>query len=242
MRKRGLASLLVAATMAVALAAPAQAALPSVKVTECRTGKTADARLATFEARTRAVKGAVRMALRYRLLEHTPGATRPHVVAAPELTPWRKSRAGVRDFTYSQTIKGLASGVTYSTSVQFRWYDAKGRVIRRSKRRSGTCVQDGALPNLVLGAVRFSPGSTEKTAVYTVSVGNTGQGDAKSVPVSLILDGKLLDTQTVSELKAGEFKSVKFNGPHCVRLRASVDRERVVPETVEEDNQLRARC
>lgn len=242
MRKRGLAPLLVAATALGALAAPAQAAFPSVKVEECRTGKTPEMRYAAFLSRMRAVKGTERMAMRFRLLEHTPGSGEPRVVSAPSLNLWRKSRTGVRDFSYEQTIKGLSSGVTYSVSVQYRWYDADGDVIRRSKLESGTCVQDGDLPNLVLGAVRVAPGSSENTAVYTVSVGNTGQGDAKSVPVSLIVDGKLLDTQTVSELKAGEFKSVRFNGPHCAKLRAVVDRAQVVPETVEEDNELRARC
>lgn len=242
MRKRGLAPLLIAATLVAALAAPAQAALPSVTVKECRTGKAPDMRLATFDGRMRTVKGAVRMAMRFQLLEHTPGSADPRPVDAPGLDLWRKSRIGVRDFSYSQTIKGLSSGVTYSASVQFRWYDVKGKAIRKLRRESGTCVQDGALPNLVLGAVRVAPGSTEKTAVYTVSVGNTGQGEARSIPVSLIVDGKLLDTQTIGELKAGEFKTVKFNGPHCSRLRAIADPDRVVPETVEEDNQLRARC
>jgi hypothetical protein len=126
--------------------------------------------------------------------------------------------------------------------VQFRYYNVKGTVIRREERESGTCVQDGALPNLVLGGVRFAPGSTEKTAVYTISVGNTGQGEAKSVPVSLIADGALVDTRTIDLLKAGEFTTIRFTGPHCSRLRAVVDRPQVVPETVEEDNELRLRC
>ena len=236
--------MLIAATLLVVAvtAAPAQAALPSVKVADCRTGKTAEMRLAIFEGRMRTVKGTVRMAMRFELLEHTPGSDDPRPVDAPGLGEWRRSRLGVKDFTYAQTIKGLSSGVTYSSSVEFRWLGAKGKVLRKLERRSGTCVQDGDLPNLVLGAVRFAPGATPKTAVYTVSVGNTGQGVAKNVPVSLIADGKLIDTQTISELKAGEYKSVKFNGPHCSRLRAIADPEFVVPETVEEDNQLRARC
>lgn len=235
--------MLVAATIVAALAAaPAQAALPSVKVAECRTGKAPEMRFATFEGRMRTVKGAVRMAMRFQLLEHAPDSGETRAVDAPGLDQWRKSRIGVRDFTYSQTIKGLASGATYSVSVQFRWYNLKGKAVRKLERGSGTCVQDGDLPNLVVGAVRFAPGATEKTAVYTVSVGNTGQADTKNVAVSLIADGKLLDTETISELKAGEFKTVKFNGPHCARLRAIADPQFVIPETVEEDNELRARC
>jgi hypothetical protein len=234
--------MLLTALLLGALASPAQAALPSVKVAECKTGKTEEMRLATFEGRMRGGKNVVRMAMRFQLLERTPGAVSPQQVDAPQLTPWRKSRLGVRDFSYAQTIKGLSSGVTYSAKVLFRYYNLKGKVIRREERESGTCVQDGDLPNLVVGAVRFAPGSTEKTAVYTVSVGNTGQGEAKAVPVSLLADGNLIDTHTVDELAPGQFKQVKFTGPHCSRLRVVVDRSLVVPETVEEDNELRARC
>ncbi|HEX8743846.1 MAG TPA: CARDB domain-containing protein [Thermoleophilaceae bacterium] len=234
--------MLATALLLGALASPARAAVPAVKIAECRTGKAPEMRLATFAARMRGGKNVARMAMRFQLLERTPGAEAAHPVAAPELAPWRKSRVGVRDFSYAQTIKGLSSGVTYSVLVQFRYYNARGKVVRREERESGTCVQDGALPNLVLGAVRLAPGSTEKTAVYSVSVGNTGQGEAKSVPVSLIADGALVDTRTIDLLQAGEFTTVKFTGPHCSRLRAIVDRAEVVPETVEEDNELRARC
>jgi hypothetical protein len=234
--------MLATALLLGALASPAEAVLPSAKVVECKTGKTPEMRLATFDGRMRAGKNVVRMAMRFQLLERTPGAASPQSVEAPQLSPWRKSRLGVKDFSYSQTIKGLSSGVTYSAKVLFRYYNLKGKVIRREERESGTCVQDGALPNLVIGEVRFSPGSTEKTAVYTVKVGNTGQGEAKSVPVSLIADGALVDTRTIDLLKAGEFTTIKFTGPHCSRLRAVVDPGTVVPETVEEDNELRVRC
>ena len=234
--------MLATALLLGALASPAQAALPSVKVAECKTGKAPEMRLATFDGRMRGGKNVIRMAMRFQLLERTPGAASPQQVDAPELSPWRKSRIGVKDFSYAQTIKGLDPGVTYSAKVQFRWYGLKGKIIRREERESGTCVQDGDLPNLVVGSVRFAPGSSEKTAVYTVSVGNTGQGEAKSVPVSLIADGNLIDTHTIDLLEPGQFKQIKFTGPHCSRLRVVVDPERAVPETVEEDNDLRARC
>jgi hypothetical protein len=239
---RGLAPLLATSALLLgALAAPAQAALPSVKVVECETGKAPEMRSATFMGRMRGGKGVTRMAMRFQLLEQTPGATSPKPVDAPDLT-WRRSRVGVKDFSYGQTIKGLSSGVTYRVRVQFRYFNLKGKVVRREERESGTCVQDGALPNLVIGEVRLSPGSTEKTAVYSVKVGNTGQGEAKSVPVTLIADGALIDTRTIDLLKAGEFTTVRFTGPHCQKVRAIVDRALVVPETVEEDNELRARC
>jgi hypothetical protein len=242
MRKRGLAPMLGIAGLLGALASPAHAVLPAVKVADCRTGKAPEQRLATFEGRMHGGKNVARMAMHFQLMQHTSGAQDAQPVASPDLAPWRRSRAGVSDFTYAQTIKGLSQGVTYSAVVQFRFFDAKGKIVRREERESGTCVQDGALPNLVVQSVRFAPGSTEKTALYTVTVANTGQGDAKSLAVTLIADGAHIDTRTVDSLKAGEFTQVKFTGPHCQRLRAIVDRAMVVPETVEEDNELRARC
>ncbi len=180
--------------------------------------------------------------MRFELLAETPGAASPQAVKAPELSPWRRSKVGVSRFTYAQTVKGLSSGVTYSTRVQFRWVSAAGKVIREEARVSGTCVQDGDLPNLVLGSIKFSRGSVAGTAMYSVQVGNTGQGDAKGLTVSLFADGAHIDTRTVDALKSGAFTTVRFTGPRCGRLRAVVDRGATVPETVEEDNELKARC
>ena len=241
MRKRGLALLLLSA-LGLAAPAAAPAATTGARVVDCRTGKAPELRLAEFEGRMKAVKGTRRMQMRFELLEQTPGADEAQTVKVPSLTPWRRSRVGVKAFTYSQTVKGLSSGVTYSTRVQFRWLNAAGKVIRSEERESGTCVQDGALPNLVLGSISSAPGQVEGTAVYTVQVGNTGQGAAEALTVSLIADGAHVDTRTIDGLKPGEFTSVRFTGPACNRLRAIVDRGSTVPETVEEDNELRARC
>jgi hypothetical protein len=242
MRKRGLALLLVVTAPLAAVAAPAHAATPSAKVVDCRTGKAPELRSAAFEGRMKAIKGTRRMQMRFELLSETPGADEPQAVKVPELSPWRRSRAGVAAFKYTQTVKGLSSGVTYRARVYFRWLSATGKVIREEQRESGTCVQDGDLPNLVLGSVKAGRGTVEGTAVYVVQVGNTGEGNAESLTVSLFADGAHIDTRTIDGLKSGEFTTVRFTGPHCRRLRAVVDRGATVPETVEEDNDLRARC
>ena len=242
MRKRGLLLLLFTALPLTAVAAPAHAATPTAKVVECRTGKTPETRLATFEGVMKAVKGAIRMQMRFELREQTPGVDEPQAVKAPQLTPWRRSKLGVGRFTFAQTVKGLSSGVTYSSRVEFRWLGVAGKVIRQEERVSGTCVQRGDLPNLVLGSIKFGRGSVDGTAVYIVQVGNTGEGDAQSLTVSLFADGANVDTRTVDGLKAGQFTTVRFTGPRCSKLRAVVDRGATVPETVEEDNELRARC
>jgi hypothetical protein len=231
----------LAAALVAAAPAPAATPLVGVKVSDCRTGADPEQRLATFEGTIRTVTGASRMAMRFELLERAPSDAQPQSVDVPKLSKWQRSEPGVRKFVYAQTVRGLAAGVTYRSIVYFRWYDAKGRVIRRAERLSGTCVQDGKLPNLVMSAVKSS-GGPQGTGVYTVTVANTGAGDAKSFGIALILDGALVDSRTVDLLKAGDATTLKLTGPLCRRLRAVVDRGDFVTETVEEDNELRARC
>jgi subtilase family serine protease len=126
--------------------------------------------------------------------------------------------------------------------VQFRWYDASGRTIKAAKRLSGSCEENGDLPNLTIGAVKIAPGASSGTATYSVAVANSGKGTARNFSVALIVDGALADSTAVDQLDGGETKTVKLTGPVCHRLRAVVDREDAVPETIEEDNSLRSHC
>jgi subtilase family serine protease len=155
---------------------------------------------------------------------------------------WHRSRLGVKKFGHLQTVNGLEAGALYRTNVQFRWYDASGKTIRKAKRTSGSCAENGELPNLTITAVKIASGRSAGTAVYSVAVANTGKGVARAFSVGLIVDGALSDSTTMDRLDGGETKTVKLTGPVCHRLRAVVDREDSLPETVEEDNSLRSRC
>jgi len=238
MLRIGLLAMLGTAALA---AAPSAMAVPTAKVADCQTGSDPDSRLMTVEGKMSAVKGTDRMAMRFQLIESSPGKAATHAVTDPKLGPWRRSNKGVKQFTYDQTVKGLTSGVSYRSVVRFRWLDSKGKVIKKAERESGNCVQDGELPNLVLTSVNTSPGANG-TALYTVGVTNRGQGDAKSFEVGLIVDGNVADARQVDGLKAGETTTVKLTGPLCHRLRAVADRNGTVTETVEDDNELRSRC
>ena len=244
MRLRSAYSTLLALA-GLALVAPGSAvAAPtaSVHVTDCQTGTDAAHRLASYHAQMRAVPGTARMALRFQLIQRVPGAAPQRAGSGTGVSVWHRSRPGVKKFGHLQTVNGLEAGTLYRTSVQFRWYDASGKVIRKAKRTSGSCAENGELPNLTITAVKIAPGRSAGTAVYSVAVGNTGRGPAKSFSVGLIVDGALSDSTTVDRLDGGETKTVKLTGPVCHRLRAVVDREDAVAETVEEDNSLRSRC
>jgi hypothetical protein len=233
----------MAGALTLAFAAPAYADGPaSVKVTACQTGDEPANRSATFEGRMDTVKGAVRMAQRFKLVSVTGTPPQAQEVKMPKLSAWHSSARGVKRFVYAQTVKGLAEGATYRSIVNYRWLDADGKVIRRAQRESTTCIQDGDLPNLVLKSVQVAPGDVGGTAAYTVSIANTGKGDAKGFDVGIIVDGGLADSRQVDELKAGTSTTVKLTGPLCTRVRAVADRTSRLPETLEDDNELRAHC
>jgi subtilase family serine protease len=116
-------------------------------------------------------------------------------------------------------------------------------VIRSVKRTSDSCRQEGELPNLSITRVAARPGESSGTELYSVDVKNTGQGDARFVPVDIFIDGAGADAATVDLVKAGETVTVRFAGPVCKRaVRAIADESDSLRETNEDDNVLRSNC
>jgi CARDB protein len=231
--------------LALALAAPGVAHAEShagVHVTKCKTGSRAKDRSATYKAWMNSVPGSERMAMRFKLMVHEPGKDGAQSVASSKLAVWHKSHAGVSRYVYSQTVKKLKRGSSYRMRVKFRWYDADGKVIKRATRQSSACVQDGVRPNLIVSAVSVLPGPAPGTAIYGVSVENTGEAAAEGFSVGMFVDGALADSRTIDGLGPGESATVDLNGPTCSRLRAVADLEQAVAETNEDDNVLVSRC
>jgi hypothetical protein len=234
---------LLVLALALGVPAVAQAVGPaSVRVSDCNTGSAPSKRSATYQAWMHAVPGSVRMGVRFQLIAHYAGHRSAQPLVNPKLSVWHRSHRGVTRFGYAQTVKRLDAGGSYRTLVKFRWYDSNGHVIKRAHRVSRACVEDGELPNLIVSAVRIWPGTSPKTNVYSVSIGNTGAGSAANFSVTLIVDGAVADSRQIGQLDAGESATINLNGPTCNRLRAVVDREQAVPETNEDDNSLRSRC
>jgi hypothetical protein len=225
---------LVAAALAAATAVQAARAPADVELLVCERSDLEGLRSAAFQGRMRAVPGTGQMWMRFALLEQT----RPRSftrVAAPGLRGWRKSRRGVGSFTYRQRVVGLRSGRAYRMLVRFRWYNARGELIRRERRRSDVCGEPQ--PNLQIESVEAWPGPTKDTAVYAVTVLNAGRFDARKVVVSFAIDGAEVDTKEVDFLLAGESAELRFTGPLCRRsFRAVADPRNTVGETREDDN------
>jgi hypothetical protein len=234
------------ALLCLALAVPGQAQaatfkLPSSKLLECRPGDAGETRTATFQGRMRSLPGTDRMLMRFTLIERF-GDEKRHAVTVPELRAWRSAKPGIKDFRYRQTVTGLQGGGEYRVSVDFRWLDAEGNLLRKSRRLSGACRQPGELANLKVGAPTILPGP-EGTAVYLVPVTNDGKVAARDVAVELFVDGGSTNTGHIDSVAPGETREVRFTGPTCkLRLRMVVDPRDSIKERLESDNVTTSRC
>jgi hypothetical protein len=240
MRRR----LLIAPVLATALAAAVTTAalgdvkLPaSVKVKECSIEDAS----AVFVGRMREIEGSESMWLRFRLLEK--GDTGFHVLKAPGLGRWRKSKPAVGTFAYRQAVRGLESGSLYRAEVDFRWYDADGSVVATARRRSPACRQFDVLPNLTATPVGTKALRQDGVTRYLVLVTNEGIAPATGVPVRLSVDGGVVDTVTVPLLAPAERRVLAIQGPACTStIKAEADPDGVIVESSESDNAHQVAC
>ena len=230
----------LAAAMTPALGRVAHAAGPApayVTMLDCSVSEHA----AVFRGRMTRVPDGARMGMRFTLLEST-GAAGFEPVAVPGLGRWRRSRAGVGTFGYRQGVRNLAANATYRMRVDFRWWSASGATVERARRRSPSCRQFAAMPNL-RARLEAADGTPVAGVVrYTIRVSNTGKAPVPAAPVRLTVDGDVVDTQSVS-LPAGTHKLLTFEGPPCgasVEARADPDGE--IAETSEMDNSHVVAC
>jgi hypothetical protein len=233
MRRGALISLLLTVLAGTAVAAEStHVPAAYVRVAEC---SVAD-RSAVFHARMRRLPGTEAMSMRFTLLERS-GSASYAPVRSPALAEWRRSRPGVREFGYRQRVEGLARGSVYRARVRFRWLDQEGVPIEAAVRRSPACKQFGALPNLRTSGLSTRAGPTADVVVYRITVANLGRAPAKDVPVRLLVDGAVVNTETIALIAPGESATVEFRGPRCSsRVRATVDPTHSVTESKESDN------
>ncbi|HEX4734884.1 MAG TPA: CARDB domain-containing protein [Thermoleophilaceae bacterium] len=192
-------------------------------------------RSATFYARMDTVPGASKMQLRFQLLERLGRDDTWSKLDVPALRQWHTSQAGVKRYGWKQTVDALRVGGAYKAHVQYRWLSATGAVVASDTHDTPVCR--GLLPNIAVGGLAVKPGPTADTSVYRVTVSNTGKIAATNVDVSLSVDRAILDTVTVSQLAAGESRTVSFTGPSCRRaVRVKADPDNSIGETLETDN------
>lgn len=113
----------------------------AAEVTACETGPDAEDRAVQFTGSMPAIRGAVRMAMRFDLYERRAGDEDFVRRTVPTFGRWERSDKDVSGFVYDKRVEELDEAADYRTVVQFRWYDARGKVVRSSERTSYICRQ-----------------------------------------------------------------------------------------------------
>jgi hypothetical protein len=222
---------LIVTGLTLAFPAAAAAAPASVELTACEPRE----RAAEFEARMDKVAGAARMKLRFTLEARKPGRAWRRV-AAPELGGWRTADAATTRYISSRRVTALVGPAGYRTLVRFRWVDANGRAVARSRARSKACWQPDHRPNLKLRELSFEGATT-----YVMLLANTGL--SPSGAFELELTG--LPTQVIESLEPGEERLVEVAGPPCergTRVTATADPLDLIDERSERDNAVTRSC
>ncbi len=182
----------------------------------CRVAVAPRERYATFGAQMSQVPGGRRMAIRIGLRQRTPPGHTYRALSAPGLGVWRQSLRGVRVYRYVKQVVDLPAPATLRAAVDYRWLDARGRVIRRARRLSSPCVQPDERPRLVLGPVTVVPQLGSSSDSYRMIVRDTGRGPATSFVVALAVNGRRAGAPSVQRLSAAGVTSVAVDGPRCV--------------------------
>ena len=228
-----------------ALAAPAAAsAAPSgARLVACQSALDPDARVAAFEGRMRAVRGASRLQMRFTL--QTRGKGRWRALPAPGFGRWLTSDPGVGRYVYTKRVVSLLAPASYRTIVRFRWLRADGRRVASGRSTSPTCRQLDLRPNLLPLGIEAQPGADAAHARYVVPVENRGRTAAGPFDVVVSVDGTTLTPAEAPELAAGESALVEVEGPPCgdgAVLTVDVDPTGAVDERAEGDNRFSAPC
>jgi hypothetical protein len=236
---------ITAALLAVALIAPAPAsAAPSAaRLVSCHSALDPDERLAAFEGRMRAVRGASRLQMRFTLQTRTKGRWR--ALPAAGFGRWLTSDFGVGRYVYTKRVVALLAPASYRTIVRFRWLRADGRRVASDRSTSPACRQLDLRPDLVPLGIEARPGADAAHARYVVPVENRGRTAAGPFDVVVSVDDTTLTPAEAPELEAGESALVEVEGPPCADgavLTVDVDPMGAVDERAEGDNRLSVPC
>jgi hypothetical protein len=239
--------LILAAALATAVAAPAQAIAqtkpPKLAATleSCVTSPLPVERIASFVGSMPARAGGARMQMRFELERRRDGQRRWRRLKAVGFGVWERADPNVAGFVFTKRVTGLPVPATYRALVRFRWLAPDGTALRRAHAHTRACRQPDLRPNLVPGAVSGALDAQQPgMAFYALVVRNTGRSTAAPFSISVGTG-----TAEVGELAAGAQRTVSVVAPAClplVPIVVRVDADRRVEESQERGNGARRPC
>ena len=212
----------------------------SAELEACATSALPAQRVAAFVGSMPAMRGSMRMQMRFDLQRRRPDEKLWHKVPAVQgFGVWETALPDRAGFVYHKRVDGLQVPASYRAIVRFRWYRADGTLARHARKRTAACTQPDLRPDLVAGAVRAVLDARPAFALYTVVVRNEGRSRAGAFAVRVA--GALTE---VAGLGAGEQVEIAVLAPACASgslVRAVVDADRRIDEA-DERNALKRGC
>jgi hypothetical protein len=208
-------------------------------LTTCQTGSAPSDRYAVFTGSMPSDTGVTAMAMRFNLLERTPGGS----WTAVSLPHWgvfeRTTKAGVPGFIFAKRVQQLAAPARFRAVIDFRWFDANGQLLRSARRTSPVCRQPDPRPDLHVNRVIFAG-----QRLSGVVVGNRGRGDAAAFAVTVSRSGASA-TQTVDSLPVGAERTLAFDIGRCTAgepIRIALDPAGAIDEADKADDSVTVAC
>jgi hypothetical protein len=115
----------------------------SATVEQCATADTQADRSVTFTGQMETAAGTHRMAMQIVVEEHLPGEAGFHTLTAGGLGAWERSEVGLKIYKYVRQVTDLPAPAAFRATVQYRWLDERGHVIRTTFRRTPVCREPG---------------------------------------------------------------------------------------------------
>jgi hypothetical protein len=233
----------------VSAAAPARSQLASFS---CTHALDPGARAVGVTATMRPLTGTRRMAIRFELLQRSPGLPVQEVTAG-DLGVWRTPANPTLGqlpgdvWRLQKSVYNLDVPFTYQFRVSFRWTGLHGKVLGSATRLTRTCRQrelrpDLAVKSITVAAVAGHPNKNLYTAVIA-NQGLTGAG-----PFQVLFapgDTSAPTTDTITLLGAGATRTLSFMGPRCDAANpptVSADSTSQVDDFDRSNNVLAATC
>jgi CARDB protein len=249
----GLAAVTALAVVAVA-SVSAAAASPRSQLTafSCAHALEPGARAVGVKATMRPLTGTRKMAIRFELLQRSPGLP-VQEVSGGDLGVWRAPPTPTLGqlpgdvWRLQKSVYNLEVPFTYQFRVSFRWTGLHGKVLGTATRYTQTCRQRELRPDLTVKSITVAAVTGHpKKDLYTAVIANQGLTGAGPFQVLFAPgDTSTPTTDTISFLGPDKARTLSFMGPLCDSANpptVSADSASQVDDFDRTNNVLSATC
>lgn len=214
----------VVVVAAAPVASVSAAAPPRSRLTgfSCTHALDPGARAVAIKATMRPLTGTRKMAIRFELLQRSPGLP-VQEVSGGDLGVWRSPPSPTLGqlpgdvWRLQKSVYNLDVPFTYQFRVSFRWSGVHGKVLGSTTRYTPTCRQRELRPDLTVTSITVAAvAGHPKKELYTAVIANQGLTGAGPFQVLFAPgDTSAPSTDTVAFLGAGKTRTLSFVGPLC---------------------------